>query len=103
MQPATTNMPGPGRAPTGWLLGVDWSACDSRGWCVELLPEVLVQDRWGYPLARDDADRAAAARDGAPDAGRAAREIQVPDALAAHAQRAVETCPRLALRLRRAP
>jgi len=100
MQSSSSRTSGPSLVPIGWMLGVDWSACDGRGWCVELLPELLVQDRWGYPLARADADRAAAARDGAPGTGRPCREIPVPDELAPHARRAVETCPRLALRLR---
>jgi ferredoxin len=88
--PDSTPTPGRGPVPAGWLLGVDWSACDGRGWCVELLPELLTRDRWGYPLAREHG--------AAP--GRASREITVPGALVAHAQRAVGACPRLALRLR---
>jgi len=100
MGDAGTHASGPSPVPIGWLLGVDWSACDGRGWCVELLPEVLVRDRWGYPLSHEDAERAAAAPDGAPR--RPSREIAVPDTLSGHAQRAVDTCPRLALRLHRA-
>ena len=33
-------------------LVVDWVACDGRGLCVELVPELLVGDDWGYPVAR---------------------------------------------------
>ena len=33
-------------------LHVDWTACDGRGLCAELLPELLVEDDWGYPVAR---------------------------------------------------
>jgi ferredoxin len=63
-------------------LHVDWTACDGRGLCVELLPELLDRDEWGYPLARD----------GTP-------EPTVPAALAEHARRAVGACPKLALKL----
>ncbi|WP_081438321.1 ferredoxin [Pseudofrankia asymbiotica] len=88
------------KPPTSWLLTVDWTACDGRGWCVELLPEVLAQDRWGYPISREDAARAATARDGELPPGRPSRDIPVPPPLAAHARRAADTCPRQALRLR---
>jgi ferredoxin len=64
-------------------LHVDWTACDGRGLCAELLPELLVRDEWGYPLSRD----------GAP-------EPAVTPELTGHARRAVSQCPRLALRLR---
>ncbi len=30
-------------------LWIDWTACGGRGWCTELLPELLVQDPEGYP------------------------------------------------------
>ena len=33
-------------------LHVDWTRCDRRGLCHELLPEILVADDWGYPLSR---------------------------------------------------
>lgn len=58
-------------------LTVDWIACDGRGLCAELLPEVVTLDPWGYPLV-----------DG-----------PVPAELEKHAVRAVKACPRLALRL----
>jgi ferredoxin len=64
-------------------LHIDWTACDGRGLCTELLPELLARDPWGYPV---------------PHAG--GREPEVPDALAGHAQRAVNLCPLMALRLR---
>ena len=67
-------------------LHVDWTACDGRGLCTELLPELLVQDPWGYPVARDGSPR--------PD---------VPPHLLEHARRAAEACPLLALRLVREP
>lgn len=65
------------------LLHIDWTACEGRGLCTELLPELLAQDEWGYPLPRDGS-----------------REPAVPDVLLPHARRAVDQCPRLALRLK---
>ena len=65
-------------------LHVDRTACDGRGLCAELLPELLVEDDWGYPMARDGA-----------------REPVVPAALEPMAERAVRQCPALALRLLR--
>lgn len=64
-------------------MHIDWTACDGRGVCVELLPEILAEDEWGYPLARDGSGR---------DPG-------VPAGLRAHAEHAVARCPRMALRL----
>jgi ferredoxin len=63
-------------------LHIDWTLCDGRGNCVELLPEVLDTDPWGYPLPRDGG-----------------RDPEIHPALAQHAKRAVTLCPRLALRL----
>lgn len=63
-------------------LHIDWTACDGRGACVELLPEVLDQDPWGYPIPRDGS-----------------KQPEVPPAAAEYARRAVTYCPRLALRL----
>ncbi len=68
-------------------LHVDWVACDGRGLCLELLPEVLTEDPWGYPVAVDP--------DGAPPG----RGIAVPPAVARDAARTVAVCPKLALRL----
>ena len=65
---------------------IDWTRCDGRGLCPELLPELLAADDWGYPLSRTG--------DAAP--ARAER-------LRAHAERAVRECPRLALRIRPDP
>lgn len=62
-------------------LHIDWTACDGRGLCAELLPEVLTADDWGFPLAADGND------------------VLVPADLAPYARRAVAVCPRLALRL----
>ncbi len=63
-------------------LHIDWTACEGRGLCTELLPELLDRDHWGYPLARQGGG-----------------EPAVPEHLAGHARRAVTHCPRLALRL----
>jgi ferredoxin len=63
-------------------LHIDWTACDGRGLCAELLPELLGEDDWGYPVARDGS-----------------AEPVVPAALSASARRAVDRCPALALRL----
>jgi ferredoxin len=65
-------------------LHVDWTRCDGRGLCAELLPELLERDDWGYPRTRDGS-----------------RAITVPRALLEHAADAVATCPVLALRLSR--
>jgi ferredoxin len=64
-------------------LHIDRTACDGRGLCVELLPELLDADPWGYPLVRS----------GHP-------EPVVAPKLADHARRAVAACPVLALKLR---
>jgi ferredoxin len=63
-------------------LHIDWTRCDGRGLCSELLPQLLGRDEWGYPLVRDGS-----------------REPPVPDPVAKHARRAVARCPRLALTL----
>ena len=59
-------------------LAVDWPACKAHGVCAELVPELISLDEWGYPLIPDQA---------------------VPAALIGHAQRAVASCPTLALSL----
>jgi ferredoxin len=58
-------------------IRVDMTACEGRGLCAELLPEVITLDDWGFPII--------------------AREL--PDHLTAEAAEAVRLCPRLALRL----
>ncbi len=62
-------------------LIIDWTACQGRGLCADLLPELLTQDKWGYPQSRSGPD------------------VLVPDELTRSAKRAVNLCPRLALRL----
>jgi ferredoxin len=63
-------------------LHIDWTRCEGRGLCVELLPELLDDDPWGYPRSASGP------------------EPEVPARLAEHAERAVARCPRLALTLR---
>jgi ferredoxin len=63
-------------------LHIDWTACDGRGLCTELLPELLDRDEWGYPMPRD----------GGPN-------LVIPPDLYRHARRAVDQCPRRALAL----
>jgi ferredoxin len=62
------------------VLQLNPIACDGRGLCAELLPELVRLDDWGYPII-------------APGG--------VPSELTAHARRAVEACPMLALSLAR--
>jgi ferredoxin len=57
-------------------LVVNPIACDGSGLCVELLPEWIEQDPWGYPIVPSD---------------------PVPPALLHLARRAVASCPKLAL------
>lgn len=32
-------------------LHIDWTRCDGRGLCAELLPDYISRDKWGYPIA----------------------------------------------------
>ncbi len=60
-------------------LRVNPILCDGVGYCAEIVPELITLDDWGFPIVQE-------------------RAIQ--DAtLLRHAQRAVDTCPRLALLL----
>jgi len=60
-------------------IEIDRIRCDGHGLCAELLPELIALDDWGYPLLKDRA---------------------VPPAVLAHARRAVDACPVLALGLK---
>jgi ferredoxin len=60
-------------------LEIDRIRCDGHGLCAELLPELIKLDDWGYPILSE----------GSVSAG-----------LLAHARRAVDACPVLALRLK---
>ncbi len=62
-------------------LRVNPIACDSHGLCMELLPELVAADPWGYPIIRPG---------------------PVPAELLPLARRAVTACPTLALLLIRA-
>jgi ferredoxin len=59
-------------------LAVDWPACKAHGVCAELLPEIVELDEWGYPVI-------------APG--------PVPASLRRYSQKAVSSCPSMALRL----
>ncbi|MDH6679788.1 ferredoxin [Rhodococcus sp. LBL1] len=63
-------------------LHIDWTRCDGRGLCSELLPTLIERDVWGYPLVRDRS-----------------REPAIPAAMVRDAEKAVSMCPRLALSL----
>ena len=62
------------------VLRVNPIACAAHGMCMELLPELIKADPWGYPVIRPG---------------------PVPLRLQALARRAVADCPTLALRLDR--
>ncbi len=63
---------------TNFHISIDRIRCDGHGLCAELLPELIHLDDWGYPII-------------APG--------PASEALRPHAQRAVESCPVLALAL----
>ena len=63
-----------------WTLRVDPIACDGRGVCAEVLPQLISLDDWGFPIIR-------------------ARTV--PDHLHGEAREALRICPKLALRLDR--
>ena len=65
---------------TGARLRVDPIACDGRGLCAEVLPELITLDDWGFPIIRDE---------------------EIPRGLMAAADEAIRLCPLLALRLDR--
>jgi ferredoxin len=67
---------------SGSRLRVNPIACKAHGVCIELLPELIGTDPWGYPVVS-----------GHP----------VPDRLMDHAKRAVEACPTIALLLEAIP
>jgi ferredoxin len=59
-------------------LRVNPIACEAHGLCIELLPELITADPWGYPIIADG---------------------PVPGELIPLARRAVAACPTLALLL----
>jgi ferredoxin len=64
---------------TRTTLAVDWINCKGHGLCAELFPERITLDDWGYPII-----------DPRP----------IPPGLEAHARRAADACPTLALLVR---
>jgi ferredoxin len=60
-------------------LEINPIVCTGHGLCADLFPENVELDEWGYPIIRE----------------------RVPGELTAHARRAVNACPTLALRLTR--
>jgi ferredoxin len=68
---------GPGH---GVRLAVDMTACDGRGLCAEVLPELITLDDWGFPIIASG---------------------DLPAELQGQAGEAVRLCPKLALRLER--
>lgn len=67
------------RQPSGrQVLRVNPIACKAHGLCIELLPELISADPWGYPIIATG---------------------PVPVRLLALARRAVSDCPTLALLL----
>jgi ferredoxin len=61
-------------------MWIDRTKCDGHRLCAELFPERITLDDWGYPMIA---------------AG------PIPAHLVPHAQKAVDSCPMLALALRR--
>jgi ferredoxin len=59
-------------------LRVNPTLCDGVGYCAEIVPELITLDDWGFPAVDSRA---------------------IDGDLLRHAQRAVATCPRLALLL----
>ncbi|MGK5678280.1 ferredoxin [Actinoplanes sp. URMC 104] len=81
-------------------LHIDWTACDGRGVCAGLLPELLAEDDWGFPAPRGDltvprGDLTVPRGDLTVPRG----DLAVPPALEPAARQAVDRCPALALRL----
>lgn len=67
-------------------LHIDWTRCQARGVCIELLSPTLVADQDGFPLAQ-----------GLPAGERT--NIPLADEQILAARDAVALCPRLALSL----
>jgi ferredoxin len=67
----------------GMTLHIDWTRCDGRGLCTELLAGILDRDEWGYPLS--------------PGHG---SDVPIPPDDRAAARESVALCPRQALGIR---
>jgi ferredoxin len=63
-------------------LHVDWTRCDGHGSCVELLPDLLDLDDFGFPVPRSGG-----------------RDPVIPLGDQEPARHAVRSCPLMALRL----
>ena len=61
-------------------MWIDRTKCDGHRLCAELFPERIRLDDWGYPIITPGS---------------------IPATLMPHAQKAVDTCPVLALALKR--
>jgi len=61
-------------------VAVDMIRCEGHGICAELFPERITLDDWGYPIVD---------------------QRPIPRELEAHAKRAADACPTLAVLLRR--
>jgi ferredoxin len=61
-------------------LRVNPIACEAHGMCAELLPELITLDEWGYPIVLEE---------------------EIPPGLLAHARKAAQACPTLALLVER--
>jgi ferredoxin len=70
------------RGPRDFELRVNPIVCDAHGVCIELLPELIAADPWGFPRIRPG---------------------PVPLRLLALARRAVADCPTLAIVLAERP
>ena len=68
---------------TGVKLHIDWTVCDGRGLCMELVPELLDRDDWGFPVLRTP------------------RGACVPRELLDAVDEAIVACPKRALKLLR--
>lgn len=73
------------RGGTGEQVHIDWTRCDGRGLCIELLPELLGRDDWGHPVVRSRDERYRS-------------DIPIPERLLPAAEDAVGLCPLQALR-----
>ena len=80
MSTPTARAAGPATAAS---LHIDWTACDGRGLCMELVPELLSRDDWGFPVLR------------------VPRRTPIPLQLLDAAEDAVAACPKRALKLLR--
>lgn len=67
-------------------LHIDWTRCDGRGLCTELLAGILERDEWGYPSAIGHGS-----------------DVPIPAGELEAARESVTLCPRLALGLHATP